>query len=341
MSLLEHGGRLRQAASRYGIPLSDWLDLSTGINPNGWPVPAIPAECWQRLPEDDDQLLSAARRYYQNDSLLAVAGSQAAIQSLPLLRPVSRVGVLHPAYAEHAAGWRKAGHQLSVIDADAIEAWLDELDVLILVNPNNPTGKRWEKSRLLEWHAELSKRGGWLIVDEAFMDGMPELSLSSEVVRPGLIVLRSIGKFFGLAGIRCGFVITEQALLMRLAELLGPWTISHPGRHVAALALADVQWQQATAACLKKQGQRLQRLLTESGWQPDGGCDLFQWLKYENAAVLHDFLAQQGILTRLFNEPPSLRFGLPKDEMAWHRLAQALTHPEIKRLRAEIMPAYV
>ena len=296
--MLDHGGRLRQAASKYGIPLSDWLDLSTGINPNGWPVSAIPAECWQRLPEDDDDLLPVARRYYQNPSLLAVAGSQAAIQTLPLMRPASRVGVLHPAYAEHAGGWQKAGHQLITVDADAIDSQLDSLDVLIIINPNNPTGKLWSREQLLRWHENLAARGGWLLVDEAFIDSMAGHSLSPLLVRPGLIVLRSIGKFFGLAGIRCGFVIAEQALLDRLAEQLGPWTISHPGRYAAAQALADSAWQQATASALNRQGLRLRQLLTESGWMPDGGCDLFQWLKSDKAERLHDLLARQGILTR-------------------------------------------
>ncbi len=331
--MLEHGGRLRQAASRYGIPLSDWLDLSTGINPNGWPVPPIPAECWQRLPEDDDELLPAARRYYRNDSLLAVAGSQAAIQSLPLLRKISRVGVLHPAYAEHAAGWRKAGHQLVTVDAEVIDSRLDELEVLILINPNNPTGKLWPREQLLAWHENLAVRGGWLLVDEAFMDGMPENSLSSLPVRPGLIVLRSVGKFFGLAGIRCGFVIAEASLLERLAELLGPWSISHPGRYLAAKALADAEWQMANSLALRKQGLRLQRLLAECGWPPDGGCHLFQWLKTGTAVELHDLLARQGVLTRLFEAPASLRFGIPKDEAGWQRLTQALNHPGIRGLR--------
>lgn len=333
MLLLEHGGRLRQAASQYGIPLSDWLDLSTGINPNGWPVPAIPAACWQRLPEDDDELLAAARAYYQNDSLLAVAGSQAAIQSLPLLRPKSRVGLLHPAYAEHAGSWQKAGHQVIRVEESAIDDHLDELEVLILVNPNNPTGRLWSRSQLLSWHEKLSRRGGWLLIDEAFIDSLPDgYSLSALSVRSGLIVLRSVGKFFGLAGIRCGFVITEPDLLARLAELLGPWTISHPGRYVAALALADRDWQSANAASLATQGERLKQLLTGCGWSPSGGYDLFQWVKNEQAYKLHELLARQGILTRLFHEPASVRFGLPKDESAWQRLAQALTHPDIRQL---------
>ncbi|MCK9608881.1 MAG: threonine-phosphate decarboxylase CobD [Methylomonas sp.] len=331
--MLEHGGRLRQAAGRYGIPLSDWLDLSTGINPHGWPVPAIPAACWQRLPEDDDGLLIAARAYYQNDAILAVAGSQAAIQTLPLLRPACRIGVLHPAYAEHAAGWQKAGHQLRIVEADNLDRQLNDLDVLIIINPNNPTGKLWRPERLLAWHTHLSRRGGWLIVDEAFMDGIPEYSLTSMPVRPGLILLRSIGKFFGLAGIRCGFVIAEQTVLALLAELLGPWTISHPGRFVAAQALADRDWRQQTAALLQQQGGRLRKLLIKSGWPPQGGCHLFQWLKTDDAAELHTLLAEQGILTRLFHNPASLRIGLPASETGWHRLSAALSQPVIKSLK--------
>ncbi len=331
--MLEHGGRLRQAASRYGIPIPDWLDLSTGINPNGWPVPAIPAECWQRLPEDDDGLLPAARRYYQNNTLLAVAGSQAAIQTLPRLRPKSRVGLLHPAYAEHAANWQKAGHELTVVDEQNIDAQIGQLDVLILINPNNPTGTLWPRRQLLDWHQTLAARGGWLVVDEAFMDGASEHSLSSLPVRNGLIVLRSIGKFFGLAGIRCGFVIAQPSLLDALAEHLGPWSIGSPSRFVAAKALADIPWQQASAASLTKEGTRLRRLLTDSGWPPNGGTPLFQWLKFDRAAELHHRLASQGILTRLFDTPASIRFGLPKDEAAWQRLSQAMNHRNIQELR--------
>lgn len=322
--MLEHGGRLRQAAQHYGIPLVEWLDLSTGINPNGWPVPAIPGDCWQRLPEDDDDLMTAAQAYYQNATLLPVAGSQAAIQTLPMLRPVSRVGVLQPAYAEHAVCWQKAGHQVHIVEAEGIDSQLAGLDVLIIINPNNPTGRLWRREQLLNWHASLSRRGGWLVVDEAFMDSTPEYSLSSLPVMPGLIVLRSVGKFFGLAGIRCGFVVADPLLLKAMAEHLGPWTISHPARYVAAKALTDVAWQKNTTRALHQQGRRLKNLLLENGWTAQGDCDLFQWVACAEAVALHELLARQGILTRLFANPVSLRFGLPKDEIAWQRLASAL-----------------
>ncbi len=324
-TLLEHGGRLHLAASQYGIPVPEWLDLSTGINPNGWPVPQLPARVWQRLPEEDDELIPAARQYYRNESLLAVAGSQAAIQTLPLLRSHSRVGVLHPAYAEHAEGWRRAGHSVSVVDEADIDTQLEQLDVLIIINPNNPTGRLWPRKRLMNWHRKLNEKGGWLIVDEAFIDVIDDdYSLSALPVRPGLIVLRSIGKFFGLAGIRCGFVIAEQNVLKTMQHRLGPWAISHPARHAAAMALQDKVWQQVALEQLRQQELRLQEVLAASGWESAGGCALFQWVKHEAAVQLHHRLAERGIWTRLFTNPISVRFGLPADESDWQRLEREL-----------------
>ncbi|PPD21822.1 MAG: threonine-phosphate decarboxylase [Methylomonas sp.] len=325
LDLLEHGGRLLAAARQYGIPPECWLDLSTGINPNGWPVPALPADCWQRLPDDDDELLTAAQAYYANTNLLAVAGSQAAIQTLPALRPRSRVGVLHPAYAEHAAAWRKTGHDVIELTEAMIDEAIARLDVLILINPNNPTGRLWPAQRLLAWHTRLAEHGGWLIVDEAFIDAIAhDHSLCPLPTRPGLIVLRSIGKFFGLAGIRVGFVSAEPPLLHSLRETLGPWSISRPARHVAALALADLPWQRQAAQALQHSGQRLEALLRDCGQPASGGCTLFQWLHSERAIWLHEALARQGILTRSFDRPQSIRFGLPGNEADWSRLQTAL-----------------
>lgn len=322
--MLEHGGRLRRAAAQYGIPLGDWLDLSTGLNPVPWPVPSIPAECWARLPEEDDGLLDAARAYYGCKHLLAVNGSQQAIQLLPGLRPRGRVGMLTPCYAEHPHAWQQAWHEVVGLAADQIEAQLDGLDVLLLVNPNNPTGRRFERATLLDWHARLASRGGWLVVDEAFIDPTPEASLATESQRPGLIVLRSLGKFFGLAGARVGFVLAEPTLLAALAEQVGPWPVAGPARHVARLALADACWHTSARDRLLHAGQRLQALLSRHGLTPDGHCALFSWRRTAQADAIHQALARQGILTRYFTEPASLRFGLPGDEADWQRLEQAL-----------------
>ncbi len=322
--MLEHGGRLRLAAARYGIPLADWLDLSTGINPCAWPVPAVPAAVWTRLPENEDGLTEAACSYYGTHALLPVAGSQAAIQALPQLRAPCRVAVIRPGYAEHAHAWRHAGHAVTPVSTEELGDAVPQSDVLVVINPNNPTGARFSPEQLLDWHARLAARGGWLMVDEAFVDAMPERSLAPCCNRPGLIVLRSLGKFFGLAGARVGFVAAEPALLDRLQAQLGPWTVTAPSRWVAARALADSPWQQTARLRLAQDGGRLASLLSRNGLAPHGGCALFQWVCTPRAAELHDRLARRGILTRRFDDPPSLRFGLPGNEAGWVRLGTAL-----------------
>ncbi len=323
--MLEHGGRLRRAAQQYGIPAGDWLDLSTGVNPQAWPVPPIPDSVWARLPEDEDGLIEAACAYYGCAHALPVAGSQAAIQALPHLRPRGRVGVISPGYAEHAHAWRIAGHNVMALGHESLGREIGACDVVILIQPNNPTGTRWPKEALLAWHAELAARGGWLVLDEAFMDATPEDSLAAFSDRPGLIVLRSLGKFFGLAGARVGFVLARPDLLQRLAERLGPWPVAGPARYVAAQALRDSAWQESARLQVHSAGQRLAKLLRAHGLAPDGGCALFQWLRSETALDLHKRLARRGILTRHFEAPASLRLGLPGSEAEWARLASALS----------------
>ena len=322
--MLEHGGRLLRAVRHYGIAREHWLDLSSGIAPWPFAIPPIPLDAWARLPETEDGLEQAARRYYGAEQLLAVAGSQAAIQALPYLRPHGRVGVLSPCYAEHPHAWQRAGHQLVELDDAQVDEALDSLDVLVLVNPNNPTGRRVERERLLGWHARLARRGGWLLVDEAFIDTTPEHSVADCAERPGLIVLRSFGKFFGLAGVRLGVVIAEQPLLLRLAELLGPWTVPGPTRVLGQVCLADSAMHAAQIARCQQASQRLGGLLTQAGLAPSGGCDLFQYLRDDNAEQLHEFLARRGILVRLFAHPAAVRLGLPPSEADEQRLRQAL-----------------
>ncbi len=322
--MLEHGGRLIAAARHYDIAPANWLDLSTGINPFGWPVPdslLIPSESWTRLPEEDDGLAEAACRAYGAPGALPVAGSQAALQVLPILRSPGRVGIPQPAYAEHAQAWRRAGYE---VIAWTEERGMEGLDALVLIHPNNPTGTRYLISNLLEWHAFLAARGGYLIVDEAFLDATPEASLAPYCARDGLVVLRSLGKFFGLPGARVGFVLAGEAILTYLQEVLGPWTIPGPSRWVARQALADTAWQSATRVRVVAAGQRLARLLGEHDLDPSGGTALFQWVRTPRAALIAERIARRGILVRRFDDPPSLRFGLPGHETEWLRLAETL-----------------
>lgn len=322
--LLFHGGRLGEAARHYAIPREQWLDLSTGINPAGWPLPELSAACWQRLPEEHDGLEAAAADYYGTPHLLPVAGSQAAIQLLPLLRPRSRVALLTPAYAEHRRAWQEAGHAVSELDSDAIAVQLDRFEVVVVINPNNPSGERFSAEQLRDWHSHLAARGGWLVIDEAFIDATPAQSMAPHCGVEGLVVLRSLGKFFGLAGARVGFVLAWPLLCEALRRRLGPWSVSGPGREAARLALRDEAWQVAMRQQLSREGMRLQRLLTDHGLTPSGGTALFQWVCRDDAWRWHEALARRAILTRPFRIPAALRFGLPGSAQQWQRLELAL-----------------
>ncbi|TSP12350.1 threonine-phosphate decarboxylase CobD [Cupriavidus campinensis] len=327
---IRHGGNLLAAARRYGRPVAEWLDLSTGINPDGYPVPPLPAEVWQRLPQDDDALADIAARAYGGAHALPVAGSQAAIRTLPrLLRP-GRVGIAALGYSEYAPAFALAGHTVVPLDeADFARVDLaDDLDHLVVVNPNNPTARLLPAQTLRHWHRQVARRHGTLVVDEAFMDALAAPSLVADAAAPGLVVLRSLGKFYGLAGVRCGFVFAAPDLLAALGDQLGHWTVSGPARAVAQHALADTDWQHATRARLAAAGQRLAMLLREHGLSPVSQ-PLFSWIPDARAPALHAALAQQGVWTRLFDAaggcPASLRLGLPPDdEPCWRRLDRAL-----------------
>lgn len=310
--MLEHGGRLREAAKRWGVPLADWLDLSTGIAPWSWPVPPIPPEAWRRLPEEGDGLEAAARDCYgAAGHLLALPGSQAAIQALPHLMPAGRVAIPSPTYGEHPAAWRAASHALVAWDAPA--------DYAVVCNPNNPTGQRHTRAELLYRARGLRL----LVVDESFVDATPADSLADRAT-DNIVVLRSLGKFFGLAGARVGFAIAAPDLLARLADALGPWAVSNPARAVARQALADATWQAAQRKRLAVASGRLAALLRNAGLGEPTGCALFQYCVTPRAEEIHKQLARRGILVRLFDDPSALRFGLPANEEEWRRLFQAL-----------------
>ncbi|HWW68646.1 MAG TPA: threonine-phosphate decarboxylase CobD, partial [Duganella sp.] len=262
--------------------------------------------------------------YYGAPLMLPVAGTQAAIQALPRLRKPSRVAVTAPSYAEHAHHWNDHGHTLTETPYDELDAAVDASDVVVIVNPNNPTGATVPAAQLLQWAERLSARGGWLVVDEAFGDTSQHNSVAASTDRPGLVVLRSVGKFFGLAGIRLGFVAAHPDLLRGLADLLGPWTISGPAQHIAIAALRDEQWQAGTREQLDADGERLRQLLAAHGIASNG-TPLFQWWSEARPEEFWRHMAERGIWVRLFTHAArGIRLGLPPDEAGWRRLRTAL-----------------
>ena len=328
--MLEHGGRLRAASRHWGIPLAEWIDLSTGIAP--WPYPVqIGASAWQRLPEDEDELVAIAAAYYGHPAPLPLPGSQAAIRELPWLFPPGSAVLPAPTYGEYAPAWRAAGHEVREIASAELEraaAGARAGDIVMLANPNNPTAEHFPAERLLALAEQLAQRGAWLVVDEAFADAMPEHTLASRagIANANLMVLRSLGKFFGLAGARVGFLCAAPLLAAHLAARLGPWAVAHPSRVAALQALGDRVWQTQQRRQLAVGTEALGRLLAQHGLDSAAGGELFRYTRCEAAAALHEHLARRGILVRHFDQPQAraLRFGLPASEAQSQRLEQAL-----------------
>jgi cobalamin biosynthetic protein CobC len=325
-ALPQHGGDLSLAAARFGQPAQGWLDLSTGINPFAYPVPPLPPVVWRRLPDSGDDLTlreAAAAAYGADDpDLIAAApGSQAVLQLLPRLRPFSQVAVIGPTYGEHARCWGNAGHD--VVAAETLDRTADA-DVVVLCQPNNPDGRRHDPARVLELAEHLAGKGGLVVADEAFIDATPELSLAGQI-RPGLLVLRSLGKFFGLAGLRLGFALAEPQLARLIRQSLGPWAVSGAAMAIGAMALADQEWIAATRRRLPQEVAALNAILGRAGLQVVGGTALFTLVNASRAWALYEYLGQQGILARPFATAPRwLRFGLPPDDEGRHRLETAL-----------------
>ncbi|GLR84391.1 threonine-phosphate decarboxylase CobD [Bradyrhizobium iriomotense] len=317
----EHGGNLDSAMQRFGGRIEDWIDLSTGINRQPYPVGEIEPHAFRVLParSEIESLHEAARQAYKTQApLLAMAGAQAAIQCLPSFSHKGRARILAPTYNEYAgvlssAGWDVA--EVSSLDA------LAGADLAIVINPNNPDGRRHDKANLLA----LLPRVGRLVIDESFADALPELSLAAEAGRGGLLILRSFGKFYGLAGLRLGFVLGAEADIATLSAMAGPWPVSGAAIAIGRRALLDREWAGATTARLGHDCVRLDAAATAQGWRLVGGTPLFRLYDVGDALAAQDKLARGRIWSRVFTQQPGwLRLGLPGDETEWSRLASAL-----------------
>lgn len=317
----DHGGNLDQAMARFGGAEGDWIDLSTGINRRPYPVPDLPPAAWTALPTRSAMagLTEAARDAYGTPAAIApVAGAQMAIQMIPRLSPPGRARVLSPTYNEHAAALRGAGWKVEEV---ATLADLSGADLAVIVNPNNPDGRACTPDALLA----LKETVGRLVVDESFADAVPELSLAPQAGRHGLVLLRSFGKFYGLAGLRLGFVIGHADEIAALRDMAGPWPVSGAAIGIGRRALHDRDWQKATAARLAAEAAGMDRLARGAGWMPAGGTPLFRLYETGDAAAAQARLAATHIWSRRFPYSAGwLRLGLPGTAAEWDRLAQAL-----------------
>lgn len=307
----DHGGGLDEAARRFGGARRDWLDLSTGINPVPYPVPAIDTDAWTALPDDGarDALTGAARAFWQVPDaaeVLAAPGASALIARLPALAPPGPVEIPGPTYNEHMAAFRAAGWQAGTGGA------------LVVVHPNNPDGRIWRA-------ADLAGDRPLTVIDESFCDVAPGDSLVHLSAQPGVVVLKSFGKFWGLAGLRLGFAIARPDTIARLSGMIGPWAVSGPALTIGSAALRDTGWAGATRARLARDADRLDRLMQGAGAGLVGGTSLFRLYDVADAAAWQERLARHRIWSRVFPYSDRwLRLGLPGAEGDWTRLEEAL-----------------
>jgi cobalamin biosynthesis protein CobC len=324
---LLHGGNLDAARRLFPGAPEPFIDLSTGINPYCYPAPQLQPCVLARLPEpaDIERLTAIAADAYEapsSDCVVAAPGTQILLALVAALIPPGKAAILGPTYGEFSRAAALAGHGVAEV-ADLRQ--LRDAPFAVVVNPNNPDGRTFGRRELLEL-AEARRHRGLLVLDEAFMDVGPcGASLCGEVMRGGLVVLRSFGKFFGLAGVRLGFAVAAPAIAERLAATLGPWAVSGPAIVIGQTALADQAWIRAMRGRLAVEAHRLDETLAAAGMEIVGGTSLFRLARTPAADRLFHHLGRAGILVRRFQERPDwLRFGLPGGDIAWDRLRTAL-----------------
>jgi len=326
---LIHGGNLQAASAEFGRAKERWIDLSTGINPLAYPCTDLPAHCMQQLPYIDESFGNALTSYYGEHPFLALAGSQALIQTLP--RKLAKLPVLLPSlgYQEHHAAWLDHGNIISQYNALDITLAHQDIEAslahqpnqhLLIINPNNPSGQRFTPSEIKQYAKKLGSEAV-VIIDEAFIDLYPEDSLLNDTLDDNILVLRSFGKFFGLAGIRAGFAFANSALLSKLSPNTQLWPLNGPALHLVAMACRDTQWQLSARQAIVEAAQQSKDifapLFLSKNFSMETLCDcgLFQTYKLplEQGKWLYEFFAQAGILLRLIpvnNDQALLRTGI-------------------------------
>jgi len=305
-----------------------FIDLSTGINPHPYPVPELSSALFERLPDRADvrRLAAVAAQCYGAPSaghVLPAPGTQILLPQVAMLVSPGRATILRTTYAEHQRAASVAGHGVTeVSSADQ----LGRADLAVVVNPNNPDGRLVERDTLLDIADELRRRGGILVVDESFADvAPPGATLAGDIGRGNIVVLRSFGKFYGLAGLRLSFALAAPNLVERLDAMLGPWAVAGPALFIGEKALADEAWKLQTLARLTEAAARLDEVLKNTGLEVVGGTSLYRLTQSSDAEQLFARLGRAGTLVRRFSEEPTwLRWGLPRSENEWRRLADAL-----------------
>jgi cobalamin biosynthetic protein CobC len=328
-----HGGRLCVARSLFPDVPQPWVDLSTGINPHSYPAPRASARERNRLPEPTElarveAIAAAAFNIADPARVVATGGTENALRLLPYVLKLTSAVIASPTYGSHADAWQRAGADVRTVADSELLTNAATSSAMTVVNPNNPNGRLLAREELLALHDALTRNGGALIVDEAFGDLQPRHCVSDIAgsdAASRMIVLRSFGKFYGLAGVRLGFVIASPAIATRLRQLLGDWPVSVDALRAGLAAYADTEWPQRMRVRLSRAAERLDKLLVSGGMEIAGGTSLYRLARARDAGARFTQLIAHGILARPFDyDATLLRFGLPGSRDDWQRLAKAL-----------------
>jgi cobalamin biosynthesis protein CobC len=323
-----HGGRLAEAQACWPDAPRPWIDLSTGVNPKPYPAPRATAADRARLPSPAMiralEVRAAAAFGVDPGRVLATAGAEAALRLLPFLFAGRTAAVATPTYGGHASAWTAAGRSVEALSRlELLRYGSTASEVVVLVNPNNPDGATSPADEVLALTGRLDAGGRWLVVDESFAEPTPECSVAPWA-GGRLLVLRSFGKFYGLAGLRLGFLLGDPDILSRARALQGDWPVSADALAAGLAAYGDGAWSERTRRRLRRDARRLDTLLLAAGFSDVQGCPLFRLAHCPDASRRFEALARRGILTRPFEYAPDrLRFGLPPST-AWSRLEAAL-----------------
>ncbi|MFM8607506.1 MAG: threonine-phosphate decarboxylase CobD [Hyphomicrobiales bacterium] len=329
-SLVVHGGRLFDARHAFPKAPEPWIDLSTGINPAPYPVGEVSEASWTRLPEENEicALEAAAAHTFGarfESFVIAAPGTETLIHLLPRLFPARHVAILGFTYSEHQIAWETAGAVVDIVSSIDDLLTTDDFDTIVVVNPNNPCGRLVDPKHLTALASKLARKGGRLIVDEAFMDLMEDAaSFVHRLPNEGAVILRSFGKTFGLAGLRLGFALAGSHDGEKIRAALGSWPISGASIEIGLRAYGDTGWLTNTMARLEEDCEELDAVIEKLGLKVIGGTPLYRLAEGDQAQEVFQRLAQSGILVRAFKDKPNwLRFGIPGgDTEVWDLLIE-------------------
>ena len=317
-----HGSVTLGELRALGLCPKDVLDFSANINPYG-PSPAVraavrdaPFDCY---PDRDCLELTAALAEFEGvapERLLPGNGASELIglSALAFVKPDRRVLVLGPTYCEYAraaallggcvAEWVAREENNFVPEPEQIAGWLEAVrpHVVFLCNPNNPTGAVLPPETIAAWARRHPRT--LFVVDEAYLPFAT--GLGSALSGENVLVLRSMTKDFGLAGLRLGYAIGDERTIALLRRVQPPWSVNTPAQAAGVAALRDTPYHQRCLELIAQAKQHLVAGLARLGFAPVPSATHFFLVRVGDGAAFRTALLRRGVAVR-----DCASFGLP------------------------------